>query len=441
MVIHWMSVGMEFLLCVIEGWILYIFLERCCNKRDLKWYGQIGLIFLYSCLIYAKEILQFSLFMDIIYAMVCMVGYSLMQFKISNFKPVIYSIICFLVLWICDDVTMVIFKALYSQSTLNYLNGFHALRYNAALISKVMLFIIVIIISEKEKQKEEVPFSRGNMVILAMTFCITIICLYAIDALIKISIDSMGDARSDLLLCILSMSIFSFNLIVYWAIKQINRNNQKEKEYSMIQYQNELLIKTAEENKAFEDEWHKIRHDFNNHISCIDMLLQMGNIEKARAYIQKLTQNGKPKELNVHIGNEVADAVINQKVLRAKKEHIQMMIKGQLDERLKIDDVDLCALLSNGLDNAIEAAIQVENKEKRSIEVQLTGDGKQVEIRIKNSVKEGLQIDQHLTTTKKDTKRHGIGMRSMQAAVEKNHGKLSWQCSEQFFNLNIVIPI
>lgn len=439
--IHFASVGMEFLLCVMENLILYIFLGRCCEKRDIKWYVQIGLMPLYAGLIFIKDVFQLSFLMNIVYIVACAVGYSLLLFKKSSYRPVIYSVIYILALAICDYVTLMIYEAIYSELTLDYANGFHALRYNAALISKLMLFLIVIGISEKEKKKEEFHFSRENVIILITTFGVTITCLYVIDILIKLSVGNINDPRIDLLLCVLSMSIFSLNLIVYWAIKKINRSNQKEKEYSMIQYQNELLIKSAEENQALEEEWHKIRHDFNNHISCIDMLLQMGNIEKARAYIQKLAQKGKPKELNVHIGNEVADAVINQKVLRAKKEHIKLIVKGKLDEKLKIDDVDLCALLSNGLDNAIEAAGQVTNEEKRTIEVEFSSEGKQVKIEIRNIVKEGIQIDPNLATTKKDTKRHGIGMRSMQTAVNKYHGKLSWQCKEQIFNLSIMLPI
>ena len=73
--------------------------------------------------------------------------------------------------------------------------------------------------------------------------------------------------------------------------------------------------------------------------------------------------------------------------------------------------------------------------------MEFSSEGKQVKIEIRNIVKEGIQIDPNLATTKKDTKRHGIGMRSMQTAVNKYHGKLSWQCKEQIFNLSIMLPI
>ena len=197
----------------------------------------------------------------------------------------------------------------------------------------------------------------------------------------------------------------------------------------------------AEENKVLEDEWHRIRHDFNNHISCIDMLLQLDNVDKARDYIQKLTQSSQPQTVSVHIGNDIADAIVNQKMFRAKKDSIKMEVEGTLPVQLKIEDVDLCAILSNSLDNAIEAACQVEDIQQRKIRLEIIEQGHQVWIKVINSVKSNTLYKGELKTTKKDKERHGIGMRSMQVSAERYKGKLHWNCDGSIFTLKIMFPL
>ena len=274
-----------------------------------------------------------------------------------------------------------------------------------------------------------------------MTIAITFIILCGLEKLIRLSIEWTTDPQIDILMCILSTSIFSINMIVYWIIKQLNTSVQKEKEYMLIQYQNELLIKSAEENQVLENEWHRIRHDFNNHISCIDMLLQIGNIERAREYIQKLTQSSQPQVLGIHIGNDIADAVVNQKIIRAKNCNITMEVQGNLPSQLKIDDVDLCALLSNSLDNAIEAACQIDRIEQRKIKLEIIEDMHYAFIQVSNSVKADILPQKHLKTTKKDKKRHGIGMRSMQASAIRYKGQVNWHCEGGVFTLSIMLPL
>ena len=169
------------------------------------------------------------------------------------------------------------------------------------------------------------------------------------------------------------------------------------------------------------------------------MLLQMDNIEKARAYIKNMNASCQTTYMGIKTGNEMADVVVNQKFVLAKDQEIELCATGLLDEQLNINQMDLCAILCNSLDNAIEACRQLEDKEKRKIKVILKMHKGYILIEVVNSMKEVLTTNKRLITTKRDKSRHGIGMLSMQTIVEKYKGNLEWKCENNQFFLSIML--
>ncbi len=431
----------EYSLCVIEVIIGYVFLVGGHEKRFSNQLGQVLLILGIGVLLWAKPLIITSVLVGMIYSFLLIGIYFVVQFRVKWNKLFLYIAVYALCCYLCDSVMTVGYCGLHPEITMEQIMGFHGLRYNNALISKSVNFIMILVAAKYLMKLDETNFSRTNLYVLSIAFLLSIVCFCTLDSIFRRSLEIMKEDRMDFLFCLLSICVFSVNVIVYWAIQELNKRVDQEKEYALIQYQNELMVKAAEENKELNNEWRRIRHDFNNHISCIDMLLQMGNIEKARAYIQKLTQNSQHKELSVNVGNEIAGAVINQKMVRAKNYQISMALKGDLPEQLLMEDNDLCALLSNALDNAIEAACQVEKVDQRRIELSMAHNDRDILIKISNTVKQNIDAKNTLKTTKQDKKMHGIGMRSMQAIIRKYGGSLSWKCEQQVFVLTIVLPI
>ena len=431
----------EYLLCVIEVIIGHVFLIGGHEKRFNNRLGQVLLILGTGILLWAKPLIITSALVGMIYSFVLIGIYFVVQFRVRWNELLLYMTVYILCCCLCDIVTTIGYCGLHPEITMEQIMGFHGLRYNNALISKSINFIMILLASKYLMKLDETSFPKTNLYVLSIAFMLSVVCFCTLDSIFRRSLEVMEEDRMDLLFCLLSICVFSVNVIVYWAIQELNKSVDREKEYALIQYQNELMVKAAEENKELNNEWRRIRHDFNNHISCIDMLLQMGNIEKARAYIQKLTQNGQHKELSVNVGNEIAGAVINQKMVRAKSYQIHMALKGDLPAGCIMEDNDLCALLSNALDNAIEAACQIEEVDKRQIELSMAHNARDVLIKISNTVNQDIDVKSTLKTTKKDKKMHGIGMRSMQAIIRKYGGSLSWKCEQQWFVLTMMIPI
>lgn len=226
------------------------------------------------------------------------------------------------------------------------------------------------------------------------------------------------------------------NIIV--LLLGFNRKKQEQEEIQILLDQNKSLMALISSNKLLDEKRRKMGHDFNNHISCIDMLLQMGNIERAREYIAKMNQNYSKHYTGISVNHEIADAIMNEKYLKAQKDHIDFLVEGQF-EALNIDEMDLCIILGNSLDNAIEATMRVEDEEERYIEVKIENTTAATYITVLNSMKEIDQEGGRLLTTKQDKEHHGIGINSMQAAAMRNNGEIKWQCSEGEFELKVIL--
>lgn len=116
--------------------------------------------------------------------------------------------------------------------------------------------------------------------------------------------------------------------------------------------------------KLREEEQRKLRgmrHDIKNHLSCLEHLLRSGKTGQALTYMGKLAETMEDSEISVNTGNDFADALLNDKYQEALAKGIKMTVNASLPPRSTIDPVDLCCILGNALDNAIEAAGKTEN--------------------------------------------------------------------------------
>lgn len=432
--------GLEWMMCLSELIIFYVFMSKHCEKRKINYVGRLFLFFGTVTLLYVKMYGKVFSLIKVLMSVLMITVYGMTIFKAKKHMYLIYAGVYVLLVALSDTICTSTVGILFPNIVMKNLMEAYGMRYIIGMISKVLILCLVLIISSKSEMASK-SYLKTNLHILLLVFLISIICLYSLFEIKQNHYIGYVEKEIDILVCVISLTIFLTDVIIYWAISQLNVKMNKEKEYDLIQYQNEWLTKAVLEQKEIEKEWRKNRHDFNNHISCIDMLLQMENIPKARVYIQNLTNSWQKNDLNIHIGNEIADAVINQKAVHAKNLKIDFLVLGQMDERIHIEDMDLCALLSNSLDNAIEAAKQVPEIKDRKIEIIFSTKSESMLIEVKNSVKENIEAKEQLTTTKKDRKRHGIGMMSMQTTTSKYGGVLEWYCEDYKFHLNIELPI
>lgn len=430
----------ELFLCLIEIIMFRFFMIGFGRIKQSSMIQEVVVTGVATTCIYLKGWLQLPLVVSLLMVIIILSIYAACICEMKYYQYLVFAGSFVLLIFILDFGVTVLMQLILPINVLDTFMESKSSRFICAIFSKLFLLVIVMLLLKKDKEKGE-ALSTTSMLLLLSAVVISYICLYSLIQFENISNFTMSE-QENFYVCLLSLGIFLIDSLIYIVIRQLNHRINKEKKMQMVQYQNELLEKMVLENKEVEKEWRRNRHDFNNHLSCVDMLLQMENIPKARAYIQNLTQNYLGNTTKIRVGNKIAEAVINQKYVLANKKQIVMTVEGSIEEEIPIEQMDLCALLSNSLDNAIEAAEKVKEVDKRYIHLKVRSNDNNLVIEVCNGVKEDITSKQKkLETSKKDEKHHGIGMTSMQMTLEKYRGYMNWKCKDRCFSLVMLLPI
>ncbi|WP_027398447.1 sensor histidine kinase [Anaerovorax odorimutans] len=187
-------------------------------------------------------------------------------------------------------------------------------------------------------------------------------------------------------------------------------------------------------------ETRRVHHDMKNHIACLYNLILEEKYEETSKYILDLNTQIQQIDRELHTGNDIVDAIVNEKLTNAKKDQISISIEGKLGY-MTVDAIDLCTIFSNAIDNAVEALkdscipekeIQIQFKQQNSIQF----------LMFCNPVEQG---ESTLTffTTKRDYINHGFGLGNIRMAVEKYNGHMEYYLenkeNQSFFILEIIL--
>ncbi len=216
--------------------------------------------------------------------------------------------------------------------------------------------------------------------------------------------------------------------------------------FSLTYQQNEIL-RQFNEQKSFSEKMLKgdenlrrFRHDYRNHMIVINALLESGSTDRAREYINAMNADINHTLNKVSTGNFVADAIINNKSIIAAQSGNKISFSGQIPER-GIDDSDICTILANALDNAIEATEKLGTESTISVDAAVR-QGNFI-LTITNPVIENVKIGKNNTikTTKKNRNEHGIGTKNITKTVNKYNGALMLECENNIFSFTVRLHI
>ena len=183
-----------------------------------------------------------------------------------------------------------------------------------------------------------------------------------------------------------------------------------------------------------------ISHDMKNHLNILEDYMRHMEYQKAYDYMTKLREPVLQIEQYVHSGNRVIDTVLNDKFVLAQRNNIK--INQEIDNigEVGVSDKDLCIILSNLLDNAIEACLRCKNQEMW-IDITLRKLTYGLIFKISNSKYGNLIITENgkYLTTKDDKKIHGIGLESVKYILKKYDGNMKIESNDRTFCVSIVI--
>ena len=144
-------------------------------------------------------------------------------------------------------------------------------------------------------------------------------------------------------------------------------------------YQRELIETHYKEVDNMYRQMRGWRHDYRGHIQTMKVLAAQGDLDGIKAYLDALDTDLNTVDLAVKTGNAMADAIINSKISLAKSRNIPVQIDAHIPVKLKMSELDLCCILGNLFDNAMDASAELP-EEERLIRVYMDMKGTQLYI-------------------------------------------------------------
>ena len=181
------------------------------------------------------------------------------------------------------------------------------------------------------------------------------------------------------------------------------------------------------------------RHDYRNHIQMMKVLAANGDMDGIKAYLDELDTDLNTVDTVVKTGNAMADAILNSKISLAQSKEITVQCDAHIPVKLKMSELDLCCIIGNLFDNAIEASLKLP-QEERLIRVYMDMKGTQLYISFTNftATKKLEKIGKVYQTSKGDG--HGFGLVRIDNIIERLDGYLSRNSEDGAFTTEILIP-
>ena len=204
-------------------------------------------------------------------------------------------------------------------------------------------------------------------------------------------------------------------------------------------YQRELIETHYQEVENMYRQIRGWRHDYRNHIQLMKVLAASGDMEGIQKYLNELETDLNTVDTVVKTGNAMADAILNSKISLAKSRGITVQCDAHIPVQLKMSELDLCCIIGNLFDNAIEASMALP-QEERLIRVYMDMKGSQLYISFTNFTASGklAKVGKGFRTTKGEG--HGFGLVRIDTIIERLEGYLSRNSEDGAFTTEILIP-
>lgn len=287
-----------------------------------------------------------------------------------------------------------------------------------SVLSKIIMIVLIQLIDRnKQKNCRKMPWSHW-----AMLFTVPLGSVF-LTYIIYLSGKQNGGHLEDFNTYAFAMLIF-INIIIFEVYDKLSYSLEIEMENKMFEQQLVLLANHNEETKKNYDAFRQEQHDYIHHIMVVKNHIKQGESKRAITLLDSLLDicNDNADVIS-NSGNDIIDTIINYKYSIAKKKNIEFSLRIFIPEKVPFEHRDLCVILGNALDNAIEAA---QSSGTPYINVYIGIKKETFVIVIKNSFTGEIKKNNQgkLFSTKINKTYHGYGISSIKKATKKYQGQV-----------------
>jgi len=312
------------------------------------------------------------------------------------------------------------------------------LLFLGGVISKILLILFMeIIIRFKRRDASHVNLKSWFLI---LSIPVTSVILSVTSVYEPIVSNKFSGAAVFSCISILFINLFVFHLLDH-TVQQVNETNH-------YKYREKQLLMQTEHFENIIEGYHqvrRVRHDMMNHLVALHGYLQNEQCDDAIEYIKKINESIDFNRIGIVSNNVAIDALISNRKSKAIKAGIYFEEKVSLPGKLQIDDMDMCIVIGNILNNAIEACQRMKNEQmKKHIMLNINYKKGHIFIEVENTYdlrtvkqEEGKFISSKKYQWKYDV---GLGMSNIERIINKYGGVYQTDLSEVIFKIKIMLP-
>lgn len=304
------------------------------------------------------------------------------------------------------------------------------------ILAKIILIVVVLLIRKKIGEKS---FEVLRDVDWLRFMFFPIFTMFTIMALL-ITSGSIKNQKQESVIVVIAFCLAGMNIIVFYMINDILKRETKihENEIFQLKVHNQTdMYRSISENY---DKQRKLTHEYRNQIMCIESLLTLENYKKLQEYVKGVSGHLNKQLDYIRTNNVMVDAILNSKYQEMLDKNIVFIFKINDLSQIKICEEDIVVILSNLLNNAIEACEKCSRQ--KVIKMKFVKENDSVVLSVKNTYNGELIIkDMEIQTSKKyDINEHGIGIKNIIEVITKYHGLYAIKNDQKEFYFSIILP-
>lgn len=405
-------------------------LSRGITNKAVKWMVYIIAVVITGSIVYVNNNLQYVMGASI-FIMVMLPIFIIEPFKIQNL--ILYPFVV-----IASSIFGILFSFLLSLIIAKpeyYITDSPMLAILCQVFS-IVVWIVIYVIKLRKNDQGEVVLDLKHYIILYLVTFSSLILVGSIQNFSRLEeyegVHIYGVFV--VMACCALVIVTLMQIVVLSQNAHIKKSNDMYREHMALQkqYYEHMLLQY--------EELRKFRHDVKNHMLALNSMCTSDDNTQIKKYLSQLTNEVSSKNPVEYTGNRELDAVIAPFVLEAESKNIKVQFKGIVPDDVEIDMFDMCTIISNLLNNAIEACEKIQEG-KRIIELEIVGYNSQIYITVRNSydVERIINRRQKFITTKEDKLNHGIGLENVRRTVKKYDGDMRISQENEKFIVSINI--
>ncbi len=304
-------------------------------------------------------------------------------------------------------------------------------------LPNIFMLVIIILVGMFTKSKNKaVPIRYWLLLLTVPVTTLGTLTVY------QYYIDLLAPGEDiNIYIIISTVGLVFINVLVFTLFSKLQNQLEIRRNADLLNTQMRLEKESFKRIEESYNRTRELRHDLKNHIFVLKGIAENGTKDEMLSYLEKMTDAVEEATYVSMSKNSAVDAILNEKLLYAQKNGISTQFDVTPLENTKISAMDICTILSNALDNAVEACVKFESLSDRYIDVKIEDTENEMIISVRNPSTEapkrraGVYISR-----KKDKENHGLGLKSIKRTVDKHKGDMLVKYESGIFNLVICLP-